>query len=181
MDAMNICFTLIGGLVGYYMSRVSVAGVASKAIDIYVDLKWALFPPTVKQESEENKPAAEPVRLKWISETPYYRMYELNDKMYITFNSKYEPSSANSNSNANACEEHTLENIIVIKTDGSKADPSPLLIETLAKCGGYGNTYKSGVPTLEQLRMLPSDGLKQELKDVKKIIINTSLEEHIIV
>ena len=176
MDVTNICFTLIGGLAGYYMSRLSVAGVASKAIDIYVDFKWALFPPNVKQESE---PAPEPVRFKWVSETPYYRMYELNDKMYITFNSKYDP--AHENANANACEEHTLEQIIVIKTDGSKADPSLLLIETLTKCGGYGNTYKSGVPTLEQLRLLPSEGLKQELKDVKKIIINTSLEEHIIV
>ena len=173
MDATNICFTVIGGLAGYYMSRLSVSSVASTAIDIYVDLKWSLFPPNVK---EENKPAMEETnRLKWISETPYYRMYELNDKMYITFNHKYDPLNLNSSD-----EEHTLENIIVIKTDGSKADPSPLLIETLTKCGGYGNTYKSGVPTLEQLRLLPAEALKQELRDVKKIIINTSLEEHII-
>ena len=179
MDVTNISFTLIGGLAGYYMSRLSVAGVASKAIDMYVDLKWALFPPSqvkVKVESEENKTDQPPVNLKWISETPYCRMYELNDKKYITFNPKYDPA------NDNTSEEHTLEQIIVIKTDGSKQDPSPLLIETLTKCGGYGNTYKSGVPTLEQLRLLPAEALQQELNDVKKIIINTSsLDEHIIV
>ena len=184
MDVTNISFTLIGGLAGYYMSRLSVAGVASKAIDMYVDLKWALFPPSqvkVKVKSEENKTDQPPVNLKWISETPYYRMYELNDKKYITFNPKYDPLNANESSNA--CEhESSIEQIIVIKTDGSKQDPSPLLIETLTKCGGYGNTYKSGVPTLEQLRLLPAEALKQELMDVKKIIINTSsLDEHIII
>ena len=103
MDAMNITFTLIGGLAGYYMSRLSVASVASKAIDIYVDLKWALFPPSPSpsSECEENKTDQPPVHIKWISETPYYRMYELNDKKYITFNHQYDPLSLNANSNEN--------------------------------------------------------------------------------
>ncbi len=177
MDTTNIAFTLVGGLAGYYISRLSVADVASKAIDTYVDLKWALFPPKAEktnQQQAQDEDEDEPVRFKWVSENPYYRMYELKDKIYITFNHKYQPSLH--------FEEHVLEEIIVIKTDGTKKDPSPLLIETLAKCGGHGNAYKSGVPTLEQLRLLPAAGLKQELADVKKIIINTSaLEEHIIV
>lgn len=175
MSFMNVVCTLLGGFAGYYASKLSVTTIASKAIDIFVDLKWKFFPPAVKvkEEGEDEASAKAPVEFKWLSQNPYYKMYELNGKIYITFNHEYVPSLH--------YEEYTFEDIVIIKTDGTKANPSTLLIETLSKCGGHGCSYKSGVPTLEQLKLLPSPALRHELKDVKKIIINTSaFEEHVI-
>jgi hypothetical protein len=174
LSLSNVVYALLGGFAGYYASKLSLTSIASKAIDLYVDIKWKLFPMPIKVK--EDKPVTEQVKtnFKWLSENTYYKMYEIDGKIYITFNHEYEPSLH--------FEEHTFEDIVIIKTDGTKANPSSLLIETLAKCGGHGCTYKSGVPTLEQLKLLPSPALRHELKDVKKIIVNTSaFEEHVIV
>ncbi len=171
MSFINVVYALFGGFAGYYASKLSITAIASKTIDLFVDLKWKFFPPAIKEEKDAAAKA--PVNFKWLSQNPYYKMYELNGKIYITFNHEYEPSLH--------YEEYTFEDILIIKTDGTKASPSTLLIETLAKCGGHGCSYNSGVPTMEQLRLLPSPALRHELKEVKKIIINTSaFEEHVI-
>lgn len=164
----NVVFTLLGGIAGYYASKISMSNIVSKAIDLFVDIKWAFKAKSVKSPVIE-----EPSNFKWLSQNEHYKMYELNGKIYITFNHVYDPS------NVKHFDEHTIEDIVVIKTDGTKVNPSSLLIETLAKCGGHGCSYKSGVPTVDQLRMIPS--ISDELKDVQKIVINTSaFEEHII-
>jgi hypothetical protein len=143
---------------------------ASRAIDAYIELKWMLAAPVEQQEKPSQEEQAKP---EWLLETENYKIYKLNDEAYITFNMTHQPSLH--------FEDGTIEDIIVLRNDNTKAAPSETLKEVLIKCGGHGCTFSSGVPTLEQLSLLPSAEITEELKNVKKIIINTTtFEEHVV-
>ncbi len=176
----TISTALIGGAVGYYYGKhgdvnAVVVKAASRAIDLYVDAKWmvlGLISPADKEKEEDEGD----LEIKWHSETEHYKIYELNGKVYITFNSDYKPVLH--------LEDDSIDEVSVILQNGKRAVPSDRLIELLTKCAGHGCSYKSGVPTLDQLRMLPDEILgevKEELSLVKKIIINTvQFEEHVL-
>ncbi len=176
----TVSTALIGGAVGYYVGKhgdvnTGVVKLASRAIDLYVEAKWmlvGLISPTDKDKAE----AAEEIQIKWHAETEHYKIYELQGKVYITFNADYKPVLH--------LEDDSIDEVSVILKNGKRAAPSDRLIELLTKCAGHGCSYKSGVPTLDQLRLLPDEILgevKEELSQVKKIIINTvQFEEHIL-
>ena len=172
----NLPLALTSGILGFIIGKSSkeviskyATRAACFAIDKFVELKWALKP---VEATSENVVSSEPTH-EWVIVTEHYKMYKMNEQIYITFNMSHEPSLH--------FEDGSVEEIIVIRNDDTKVNPSPLLKDTIAKCGGHGCTYASGTPTLEQLRKLPSPDLVEELKDVKKIIINTtSFDEHIV-
>ena len=181
MESMGTMGSMVaavfGGAVGYYVGKNGALHVASRAIDLYIDAKWAIIGLFKGGETEDVKEAAPETEIKWHAETAHYRIYELNGKVYITFNTEYEP--------AIHLENDSIDEVSVILKDGTRTKPSDSLVELLIKCAGHGCAYKSGVPTLEQIAKLPSDVLtaeqRAELLNIKKIIINTvQFEEHVI-
>jgi hypothetical protein len=180
----NLPMLLSGSVAGYVLGRYLntdnnslkqlATNTASKAIDTFVELKWAwrdLWGTPVY--NDEKLKLNLHFKLTWIQVTEDYKIYQLNDKVYITFNMSHEPTPH--------YEDGTIESITVISKDGGRGSPSPALQEVLVQCAGHGCTYNSGVPTLGQLKTLPQPKLKEELEKIKKIIINTSsFEEHIV-
>ncbi len=160
------------GAMGRDNLKVWAVKLASRAIDAYIELKWMLAPPQEQHEQDQSKDQPRH-QLEWLLETENYKIYKLNDEVYITFNMTHQPSLH--------FEDGTIEDIVVVRKDDTKVAPSETLKEVLIKCGGHGCTFASGVPTLEQLASLPSSEIAEELKDVKKIIINTTtFEEHVL-
>ena len=182
MDSLPL--VLSSGILGFIIGKCSkeviskvnkyATRAACYAIDKFVELKWALKP-EVKDKvkaKDEVKDEDEP-KHEWVIVTDHYKMYKINEDIYITFNMTHEPSLH--------FEDGSVEEIIVIRKDDTKVNPSPLLKDIISKCGGHGCNYASGIPTIEQLRKLPSPELVEELTDVKKIIINTtSFDEYIV-
>lgn len=182
MDSLPL--VLSSGILGFIIGKCSkeviskvnkyATRVACYAIDKFVEIKWALKPEVNVKGNEVKDDAPSEQKHEWVSVTDHYKIYKINDDIYITFNMTHEPSLH--------FEDGSVEEIIVIRKDGTKVNPSPLLKDIISKCGGHGCNYASGIPTIEQLRKLPSPELVEELTDVKKIIINTtSFDEYIVI
>jgi hypothetical protein len=163
---------------GRYMSKdkviIAAAKVASRAVDAFVDLKWHLKSFIDEDNSSDEAPLCpKKVDFAWLVETDHYKVYRLNGERYITFNLSHEPVLH--------FEDGTVEEIMVVRKDGTKVAPSDALKEIIVQCGGHGCAFAAGTPTIEQLKRLQTPDLTEELNDVKKIIINTtSFDEHII-
>jgi hypothetical protein len=175
---MILSSSAIGFIIGRYISKDltftrAAAKVASRAVDAFVDLKWSLKSFIDDKEPVQAPLCPEKVDFAWLVETDHYKVYRLNGERYITFNLSHEPVLH--------FEDGAVEEIMVVRNDGTKVAPSDGLKDIIVQCGGHGCVFAAGVPTLDQLKQLQTPGIHEELEDVKKIIINTtSFDEHII-
>ena len=170
------------GLIVYYRYKFLSLGIkaVSRSIDYYIDLKWKLHDiingtaePLNEEEKEEEEVEVEEPKYTWVVKTLEYGYYKFDEdgQHYISFNTSAVP-----------CKHHEdggIEDIKIIKSDGSVVNVSSSLRDVIISCAGHGCIFNHGVPSLKQLRMLPF--IPAELDDVKKIIVNTySYDEYII-
>lgn len=136
----------------------------SRAIDIYIDVKWRYR----SNPSIEKKVTFSPV---WIDKTDSYGVYTVENKKYISFNTEKDLSGIIIDNDTE------IDNIKLYNGQTPVSDTLTLSValDILRACSGPDAMFQCGVPTLNQIKSLDSNNL---LGDVTKIIVNlTNYEE----